>query len=279
MVSCYPSFVPGSYEQRGAAYAFGDSKLAARRLELVAKVFAPTSRAFIAESVGFRPRLAIDLGSGPGYTTRLIANTLAPAATVGIEISPAFLSAARAGTPNSNVSFVRHDVTRMPLPPGEPDLMFARFLLSHLPQPEAAVTGWMTQLRPGGLLLLEEVEWIRTENPAFSTYLEIVVAMLADRGQDLYVGPRLDAICERDGWTRRLSRVARLAPTTGQAARMFSMNLPNWREDPFVRANYPKEEIARLQGELSELCGSRNEGEIFWGLRQIAIEAQNQASL
>ena len=258
-------------DRKNTAYAFGDGELAARRLGLVSEVFAPTSRAFLAE-VGFRPRLALDLGSGPGHTTRLVADTLQPTKTVGIEASKAFLSAARTTTQNSSVSFVEHDVTRMPLPLRDPDLIFARFLLSHLPRPETSVVDWATQLRPGGLLLIEEVEWIRTEHPIFGTYLKVVEAMLADRGHELYVGARLNAIGEEDGWRRRSSRVVRLRPSTAQAARMFSMNLTNWRGDPFVREDYSGETIDRVEAGLSELSASQGEEEIVWELRQIVIE-------
>ncbi len=258
-------------DPKDTAYAFGDSELAARRLDLVSEVFAPTSRALLAE-VDFRPRLALDLGSGPGHTTRLISETLEPAKTVGIETSVAFLSAARATTQSDSVSFVEHDVTRMPLPLDAADLIFARFLLSHLPRPEACVTDWVTQLRPGGLLLLEEVEWIRPKNAVLGECLEIVAAMLANRGNDLYVGARLDATGEEVGWTRRSSRVVRLQPSTAQAARMFSMNLANWREDPFVRATHSGEKIDRLEAGLSELSASQSREEIAWGLRHIVIE-------
>jgi hypothetical protein len=50
------------------------------------------------------------------------------------------------------------------------------------------------------------------------------------------------------------------------------MNLPNWRDEPFVRANYTDGEIDYLATELSKLSVSRTEGEIGWRLRQIAIE-------
>lgn len=259
-------------DQKDTAYAFGDSELAARRLDLVAEVFAPTSRAFLAEVIGFCPRLALDLGSGLGHTTRLIADTLGPTETVGIEVSVAFLSAARATTQDNSVSFIEHDVTKMPLPLGGVDLIFARFLLAHLPRPEAAVTDWVTQLRPGGLLLLEEVEWIRTEHPVLGVYLKILEAMMANRGNELYIGARLDAIGDEDSRKRRSSRVVRLRPTTGQVARMFSMNLANWRDDTFVRATYSGEKINHLEAGLSELTASQSKEEISWGLRQIVIE-------
>ena len=61
-------------------YAFGDSALAARRLGLLADLFEPASRPFLARFADRRLELAVDLGCGTGHTTRLLASVLAPAA-------------------------------------------------------------------------------------------------------------------------------------------------------------------------------------------------------
>jgi hypothetical protein len=82
--------------------------------------------------------------------------------------------------------------------------------------------------------LLEEVEWIRTTDPVFETYLEILAAMLGRRGNKLYVGPLLETIPDPVGPRRRSSQIATIAPSSWQAARMFLMNLRVWRDEPFV---------------------------------------------
>jgi len=41
-------------------------------------------------------------------------------------------------------------------------VIYARFLLAHLPEPGVLAHAWAGELAPGGLLILEEVEWIRT---------------------------------------------------------------------------------------------------------------------
>src|SRR5487761_387407 len=56
----------------GRGYTFGDTDLAARRLEVLGEVFGPSSRALLADVVERPPRLAYDLGCGPGYTTALL---------------------------------------------------------------------------------------------------------------------------------------------------------------------------------------------------------------
>jgi trans-aconitate 2-methyltransferase len=262
-------------EREEAVYTYGEGDSAADRLALVAEFSERSTRTFLSEVVGFHPRLALDLGCGPGYTTRLIAEVLRPDRVVGVERSASFLSRARANA-REGISFVEHDVTRMPLPhSGEADLIYARMVLSHLPNPEGAVTDWLAQLAPGGLLLLDEVERIETGQPIFRAYLGILAEMMAHHGQELYVGPRLDAASE--GLDRRMSRVAPATPTTAHVARMFSMNLANWRENKFVRANHSAEELDRLAADLSELTDSCDTGEIRWGLRQIAIEKTRPA--
>jgi hypothetical protein len=103
-----------------AGYVFGDSALAARRLGLLAEVFEPTSRAFLADAgaqlAGPGPlELAVDLGCGPGHTTRLLVSVLGARRTLGLD-QPAFFVALAAEDPPPGASFAVHDVTAVPFP-------------------------------------------------------------------------------------------------------------------------------------------------------------------
>ena len=77
--------------------------------------------------------------------------------------------------------------------------------MSHLEDPAAAIEAFASQLAPGGRLLLDEVEWIRSEVEPFRLYLEHVEAALEARGQRLYVGARLASLAAG----RRAGTVAR----------------------------------------------------------------------
>lgn len=257
-------------ERGESAYAFGEGDSEVARLALVAELFEGMTSSFLCGAVDFCPRLALDLGCGVGHTTRLMAEALRPDRTVGVDRSAGFLSIARAAA-TEGISFVRHDVTRMPLPHGgEADLIYARLLLSHLPDPEEVVKDWIAQLAPGGSLLLDEVERIETGQPVFREYLRILARMMAHHGQELYVGPRLEAATR--GSERRISRIAPASPTTAHVAGMFAINLATWRSNDFVRASHTKRELDRLATGLSRLTASRDTGEIRWWMRQIAVE-------
>ena len=254
------------------AYAFGDSSLAAQRLVLLASTFEESSRAFMLQSVETPPRRVADLGCGPGYSTHLLADTLKPGHTVGLDNSESFLAYART-TANDELSFHHHDIATAPFPDGPFDLIFDRFLLTHLPDPEAAIALWTGQLRPRGLLLIEEVEHIDTNNPTFRAYLDIQQRMLKHQGNDLFIGPRLDGAAGPEGTRRRASSVRSVQVSASRAARMFHMNLHESRRRDFVREHWGSVTLDRMERDLDAIArGDINTPPVEWGLRQIVME-------
>ena len=254
------------------SYLFGDSDEAIRRLEVIAEVYAGSSRALLRDAVSFHPKLAIDLGCGPGYSTHLLAESLECDQVVGLDSSKHFVDVA-GKTSTDKVSFLLHDVTRVPFPGGSADLLFCRLLLSHLSQPLDMLHKWGTQLRRGGLLLVEEVEWIRTSSPPFCEYLAIVEEMLADQGNQLYVGPLIDTFEDSRRLRRRAGGVRMLRVSNCDAARMFLLNLRTWRHRSFIRDNYAPRTIANIGAELSALVEASSAGsEIEWGMRNLVLE-------
>jgi trans-aconitate 2-methyltransferase len=251
-------------------YLFGDSDLAARRLEVLAEVFAEPTRAFVVGAVSGTLGLVVDLGCGPGYTTHLLADVLQCDHAAGLDSSEHFVSLAQS---MDKVSFHVHDITCVPFPVGPSDLIYCRFLLTHLREPRAVVAKWTTQLRPKGLLLMQEVEWIETDNDVFATYLGIVEAMLADQSNELYVGRVLDRMGNIDILKKRVSPVRRFRVANRDAATMFFMNMQSWKDRPFVRANYSAELVEKLEQDLRDITEQPDSvTEIEWGLREVVYE-------
>jgi trans-aconitate 2-methyltransferase len=253
------------------SYLFGDSEAAAYRLELLARVFEASTAAFTSESLkGRGTGRLIDLGCGPGFTTRLLAEIVPRGQMVGIDASPHFLELARAASPG--VEFIEHDVSAVPFPCGPADVIFCRFLLTHLERPHEAIARWASQLRPGGMILLEETAAIRTDVRVFARYLEIVEAMLASQSNQLYAGKLLNQL-EWPAGLRRTASLPRLVNVRNRdAAEMFSLNLRNWRGSEFIRKNYPDEEIARIQQALEEIAASKSEAAaIEWEMAQVSL--------
>ena len=151
--------------------------------------------------------------------------------------------------------------------------MYCRYLLTHLPRAEQVINGWSGQLRSGGLLVVEENEWIRTDRPAFQKYLEIVTAMLADARQMLYVGAQL---AQAERWERAdvcSSEIVPVTATAAAAAAMFLPNLATWRDRPFIQRHYSSDELNCLEHDLQQLAASpAAEASITFGLRRLVLE-------
>ncbi len=255
-------------------YTFGDSDLAARRLELLGTTFEDTTRAFLRAAAPAEPALAVDLGSGPGHTTVLLRETLHPALTLAVDFSPAYVeqTAARAGG-NDDVEAIGADVLNLPERIAGADLIFVRFLLTHLRDPLAAVGLWRERLAPGGVLLLEEVESIATEELPLSRYLDLQEEMLHANDNTLKIGPELDAAL-RDDPALRSSEVATFTPPAAVAARMFGMNFTTWRARPEVVDAHDPAELDAIAAGLGRVATAPEDAvPITWRMRQIAIGA------
>ncbi len=251
-------------------YLFGDSDLAGQRLRLLAEVFGPSSREFLARFVPRALRRIADLGCGPGDTTRLLAEVFSAATIRGLDSSASFIAKANEA-PHERIRYDVADVTQT-LPGGPYELIYARYLLTHLSHVREVITGWCAELDSVGLLAIEENEWIDARQPAFARYLSIVAAMLADSGRALYVGADLDAIDDWPSAAKVASEVVPIVVSDRLAARMFVPNLQTWRREPFVQQNYTAEAIDRLEDELRQLAIEGGErSSITFGRRRLVF--------
>jgi len=215
----------------------------------------------------------VDLGCGPGLTTRLIAETLQCDHVAGFDTSENFVKLARlAGS--DRVSFELHDITSVPFPCGLADLVFCRFLLTHLLDPEAIVARWASQLNPGGLMMIEEVEAIQTTHPVFARYLQIVEAMLASQANCLYVGALVGTLGSPGGLQPFFNETRTAPVRNSDAAGMFVLNMNAWKDTAFGRANYQRESILELETALARISAQESlSSEIVWEMRQVVFRA------
>ncbi len=255
----------GKFSLVREAYLFGDQNLAARRLAKLHEVFAASSKTFLKETVKGPVGLAVDLGCGVGHTTEMLRRATGAARCVGMDMSVPFLE--RALSKYRRCDFVLADV-REGLPLVTADAMFARYLLTHLPEPERVVHSWLENLSPGGVLLLEENVSFRSEVSALADYMGTITEVMAGQGQDLFLGGRMKSWQVPAGFRIVLLRETCVEEKASVVAEMFGMNFPSWRE----KAVGLREE-AWLEALAGRLDAVREEGGIAeWTLCQLAIE-------
>ena len=255
------------------SYLFGDSATAHSRLDLLARTFEPPTREFLST---FNPKgtdLAIDLGCGPGHTTRLIAETLPFKRVVGLDKSPGFIETASQSR-STDVSFQQHDVTSVPFPLPPADLIFCRFLVTHLPTPDQALARWASQLSPEGVLLLEEVHWIQPRNSVLESYLSALERVMDATGVALYTGARLPEFIKSTPLKITADNTRHLDVSNRDAAAMFSMNIRSWGTSHPALSLYGFPYLRSLHNNLEEMITDSpdNMSEIEWGMRQVVLE-------
>ncbi|MCH8310879.1 MAG: methyltransferase domain-containing protein [Chloroflexi bacterium] len=256
----------------GQRYVFGDSTLGERRLSLLAQVFEPTSALFIRAAAPETVSYAIDLGCGPGHTTRMLADAFPTARVIGLDNSEQFILAAR-GNGHHRPQFILHDVTGDP-PPGPPaDLMYARCLLTHISDSAGAISRWIGFLNRSGRLLVEEKEDIETRNPVFAKYLEMVINMLAGQSNNLYLGLTVSRFAKSAGLNCTFDEVTLVRVKDRDAASMFRMNIETWQFNPFILENYSQRDMSSMMSALDDIRDAGGEhSSITFSLRQVAFE-------
>jgi SAM-dependent methyltransferase len=223
----------------------------------------PTTIAAV-DQVGISPGdLCLDVGCGGGDVTVELARRVAPhGRAIGLDIDEVKLHLARAeaqGVPN--VEFRKAD-SDAPFGDAEFDLVYARFLLSHLSDPAATLHRMHAALKPGGQVLVEDIDFSaqfsHPENQSLSRYREIYTRVVRRRGGDPHIGPRLPALLLDAGFTNVCLNVFQLAALEGEVKLLSPMTMESIADAAVADRLATREECGRLVAELYDLaCNPR----------------------
>ena len=196
--------------------------------------------------------LALDLGSGIGATTALVRHVTNAARVVGYERSGNFLDIARRRYPE--LTFRDVDVLSPAYPDQEADLIYCRFLLTHIHRPGDVLTTSVQHLRPGGRLLLEETAELFSPVPALSRYYDLVEQLQAHHGQETLIGKRLPALVAGVAGAHATSVLQEIPVAAAVMARLHALNLATWKADPFMLEAHGLSALEGLEGELKAIA-------------------------
>jgi SAM-dependent methyltransferase len=252
-------------------YTFGDNERAARRLRELSLVFEEPSRQLLERFRPERPALALDLGAGPGHTTRLVHEVSKAELTIGVEASERYMAQARKSR-SASIAFVQDDVTnpRGIVPPAP--LVFCRFVLTHVSDPRRAIATFSRYVAPGGVLLLQETASMDSSHSALRRYYELVGRMQAHYGQQLYIGRELGLLAAEGPFEVEHAGVRRFQRSASQMAALHAQNLETWRDDAFAREAFDSAELTDLGEALGALAsGDEAAPPVELGLGELAL--------
>jgi SAM-dependent methyltransferase len=158
--------------------------------------------------LGIKPGWEVlEVGAGGGSLARWLAGEVAPKGTVlATDVDLQFV-----GDQPDNVEVRQHDIVHDPLPDDTFDLVHARAVLQHVPEREVALANMVRAARPGGWVVVEDVDWLvfeRQDLPEpFGTLARATMARAASNlGYDGYWGRRMLAALSAVGLERVESR-------------------------------------------------------------------------
>ncbi len=194
------------HDEREYALGTGDAEIV--RLGIQHKLW--SADAFAAwERAGIRAgQTVLDIGCGPGYTTRDLAGLVtASGRVVAIDESARFveyLKERQKSAGDTTVDARVGDVQRLDLPGGSFDAAYQRWVLCFVKDPEAVIRGIAHALKPGGVFVSQDYthyEGIQLAPPStpFRRFATVVAEAWREHGGDTEVGLRLPAWLTRHG--------------------------------------------------------------------------------
>jgi ubiquinone/menaquinone biosynthesis C-methylase UbiE len=192
-----------------AEYVLGYTSAEYERLNLQAQGWEPVTSQAIAQA-GLRSGMsALDIGCGTGAAMQLLGQVVGPTGSVtGVDIDPRLgsLTIERLRSQGPEIyRVVEADFMSADDFKGDNsfDLVFARLLLFHIPNPALALSRMWNWVKPGGTLLILDLDM--SSQRLFSGFSEVdkavklVREIMAASGKDVEIGSRMPEHFESSG--------------------------------------------------------------------------------
>jgi SAM-dependent methyltransferase len=214
-----------------ARYTIEGGQSGKERLDILAAVMHPLTASLLAEAGVASGHRCLDAGCGGGHVSRQLSELVgADGCVVGVDIDHEIIGLARAdagAAPRDNLEFRVGDAAAVD--DGPYDVAYARFLLSHLDDPASLISGLVDALAPGGVLIVEDVDFAGSfchpPSRAYWRSVDLYRATVHKRGGNADIGPALPALLQAAGLDRISVNVCQPAGLGGDAKLMVPLTL------------------------------------------------------
>lgn len=235
------------------------------RLRLLSEVCGPFTHALLAEVGIPAGSKCLDVGCGGGDVTLKLARAAgATGRALGVDLDAVKVDIARREAQElgiSNVEFQMQDVVTW-----EPrelfDVAYARFLLTHLTSPGALVTAIRRHVRPGGVIILEDIDFrghfAEPNCPALERYVEYYSKSVQARGADPNIGPRLPGFLRDAGLREVGMKLVQSAALEGGIKLLCCVTLESIADAVLKDGLTSEQELRRTIEELHAFANDRD---------------------
>ena len=241
-------------------YVFYGGVPGRERLRTLSSVMRPFTESFL-DALAIDPTWrCLDAGCGGGDVTAELARRVPRGLVVGLDVDAEQLRIASEDVRNAGVDNVElrvADLNSLPLTLTGFDLVYARFVLTHLPAPEAVLAALVGACRPGGVIALEDIDIEASlcdpPSPAFDTYLDWYCRAHRARGGDPVIGRRLVSMLLAAGVDGVNGRVVQPAGTGGDVGLIAPLTAAASSASIVERGIATAAQVAELVRQLADL--------------------------
>jgi SAM-dependent methyltransferase len=234
------------------------------RLRFIASVLQPGTDALLNRAGIATGARCLDVGCGGGDMTAVLARRVGPSGRVlGIDLDTEKLDLCRREAAElglHNVDFQLADLREWQ-PPDPFDVIYIRFVLTHLPDPAAATKTLLGWLRPGGRIIVEDIDYhgcfVWPEREAFRRCCELYCEVVRRRGGDAYIGRRLPQLLLDAGFDDVGVSLNQPVGLDDSAKRIHVLTLENIADALIQSSVASREEVEHLLQELETIAADR----------------------
>jgi SAM-dependent methyltransferase len=142
----------------------------------------------------------LEVGGGGGSIMRWLCERVVPGGSVlATDLDTRFLETLE----EPNLEVRHHDILTDELPADSFDLVHARCLVEHLPEPELALERMRDALKPGGIMLIEDIDFVShepvTPSDVYVRVRDAMTTVMQASGFQPHFGRRLPGMLMRLG--------------------------------------------------------------------------------
>lgn len=239
-------------------YVLLGGEQATKRLKLLARAKWPTTKTFL-RRVGVQNGMrCLDVGCGNGAVTLRLALRVGPTGqAVGIDRDERCLEFARRKAAQRKLPavFWAENITDLRETQAY-DLVYARFLLTHLAKPAECLERMVRAVRRGGLVIVEDIEFAAhfcyPPCPAFSQYLDLYQRAVKGKGGDPNIGPRLVSLFLDNGLDDVHVEVVQPTFRSGPGKRIASITMAHIQEAVVQQGLASAQEVRSIVANLDQ---------------------------
>jgi ubiquinone/menaquinone biosynthesis C-methylase UbiE len=227
------------------------------RLRILSRVMRPTSLALL-QRAGLQAGMKVlEIGCGGGDLAFDIARIVAPSGRVrGTDIDQTKLDLATreaAELSLTNIEFQLGNITES-APAGNFDFVHTRFVLTHLTDPAQALKHIRAALRPGGIIVLEDIDFsgyfCYPDCAALWRYVHLYMETTRRRGVDANIGPRLPSLLLEAGFENIQANIVQPSGLTREVKLISPLTMENIADAVIGEGLATAEEIERIVADL-----------------------------